>query len=387
METNSAANAQPTSTPASAPTSTPPAAESSRFRSSSGAGSASSGSRTSSSGIKTQEVRLPNGVVDSRAVTSDSPVVSTPDGQAMYRTGPLRRGSEYYQGDALADFRSTKGNVNPSVTPGLLSNPYRDDGTARLPNDTKEKGLYTENNYWYTGNGNEVVEGRKGGAYYRNNSNTNVLVAGGLIPGNEQPGAAMTVVKRGGEEVQALRPPAQNEGLRNGGQPEIYNSVGNIDPTDAVGWRYSNARPNDDPANSDYGTAQYAYRTDVIGSDENLFAGLSTNEGYDPELSQKPGYGIALYSRDKTTGEETLQGLVHMDYQGGDTATARMWGNPASNPQAGEVGVSMQIGKDQLGENIEFVYEYKTPSDITALLDSKVGEEGYVTNEVKSTKI
>jgi len=372
----------PTSSPAATSTPATTSNDSSSSGTDSGAASnnqnANSGNNAGGSG-GTQHVPGNYGQGPS-SVSSSEPVQSNENGDGWERHGPLRRGSEYQSADPLNQFREQKGNLDPNATPGLLTNPYRNDGTAKSPNyDTNATGLYTEGNKWQNSQG-QIVDGQQGVATLNNKTDQQIIVTGGMIPGNEQPGAAMTVVKPGESGVQAPRPP---EGER---QPEIYASVGNLDPTDGIGWHQSERRPANNPSTDDYGTPGYAYKTDVIGNNGNVYAGLSTNEGYDPALSQKPGYGVALYGKDGQTGERSLLGVTDVVYNGGNTAQARLWADPSGNPSTTEPGVTAQFGQGQINGGT-FEYEFVSPEAANQLINERrsANPSGYVERTVQST--
>ena len=191
---------------------------------------------------------------------------------------------------------SGRGQINPACVTGLLSNPYRLDGTslnrgAYIPDGfTGHIPIFTEGNMWpYVGssqptpphgdlncdtglyyvNGEAVktsnedllVEGTSG-AYLINKTPYSITLTSGMYPGNEMPGQVMTMIYY--DSTQSLRVPVPippygwyaHSGLE-GTVPEMYVSVAGLDPLDAVGWHYSCMPACTTPG--DLGVPQFAY--------------------------------------------------------------------------------------------------------------------------------
>jgi hypothetical protein len=237
-----------------------------------------------------------------------------------------------YGSDPFTAFRPARGLVNPATMPNILSSPFRSDGTAlpcgyELPTDlTAQVVLYTEGNNWPVLGAKQVYPDPYlypsqpwpyyAGICFLNNKtlpmsscgdsvplelttpgldivkvvnsvpNVGVLIAGGSMPGSEQPGQVMTTVNPG-ESKSFPVPPI---GWYNFLQPEMYISVAGLDPVDAVTWHHNS------PTHPDLGTPGFAYIFNVmISSTGSMMVGFRKNEGYDVNLSPDPGYGLALY--------------------------------------------------------------------------------------------
>jgi len=73
-------------------------------------------------------------------------------------------------------------------------------------------------------------------------------------------------------------------------------------------------------------------------------------------------------------------------YNGGNTATARMWADQRGNPETGEPGVTAQFGQGQINGG-DFEYVLITPEAADQLINEKRGENpsGYVERNLQST--
>jgi hypothetical protein len=264
-----------------------------------------------------------------------------------------------------------RGFVDPSCQLGLLSNPYRDDGTAlnagsAIPGTfTGHVPVFTEGNMWpFVGpdqpqppHGNleadagiYLVDGRltvtkrpllvpgETGATIENLSPYGILVSSGSYPGDEQPGQVMTAIAPGQTAPMPIPPKGwYPDASGNPRVPELYASVAGLDPTDAVGWHDSNTVP-------DYGTPGFAYTfggkyANVPGqTSPYLFVGFNRNEGYDPILSADPGYGVEL-TMQTAGGARTLVAITDIHPTGPRSARQDMWAaaqfNPGPNAQGG----------------------------------------------------
>ena len=116
-------------------------------------------------------------------------------GVQLLRSGPVKLcDNRKCTGDALSDFRVKRGGINPSCETGLLSNPYREDGTslnqgAYIPDGfTGHVPVFSEGNWWpYIGDDQPLPPhddlNCDTGAYYQNGervltSNEPLFVAG-----------------------------------------------------------------------------------------------------------------------------------------------------------------------------------------------------------------
>jgi hypothetical protein len=106
----------------------------------------------------------------------------------------------------------------------------------------------------------------------------------------------------------------------------VWVSKKDIDPGTLEGWHQSNARPDDDPNKEDHGTPGFAYG--VMVRDNGRLSpsfSMSTSEGYDPEITNDPGYGMALYAY--SGGQKYLVAAVSIQDIEGDSATGIAYGN------------------------------------------------------------
>ncbi len=322
-------------------------------------------------------------------------------GQGMIRSGPIQRVPGWiYIGDVLEPFRQERGYVDPSALTGLLSNPYRDDDGTGLnagygipPDFTGHIPVYTEGNYWpfigpyqpqpphndmHADSGIYFIDGVRvktveplllpgeKGAIVHNATEYSILLSSGSYPGNEQPGQVITVVNPG-QTVDLPIPPKgwYPDGSGNPRVPELYVSVAGLDPMDVPGWHESYTTP-------DYGTPGFAFTfgskyTPMPGADEDfLFVGFNTNEGYDPRLSQDPGYGVALYFQ-ANGGTKELYAVTDLYVTSPNTAAQDLWALPRFNP-----GINAQGGLSAFPNAAEgsgqFIYELITHQQAQLLL-------------------
>ncbi len=304
---------------------------------------------------------------------SNTPPYSGPDhttqeGQGLARKGKVVRYPGYaYPSNVMEEWHKKRGFVDPSTTTGLLSNPYRVDGTSLnyglgVPsNFTGHVPVLTEGNYWpYIGPqqgdpgsyGNLEIDA---GIYFQNGqvvstsepllrkgldrvtivnkTSYGYLVSSGVFPGNEQPGQVMTIIHANGR-AQLPIPPKDWWSMSNGQNlvPEVYSSVAGLNPLDAPGWKHSSWSPQypGGVQGKDFGTGGFAYTFgSLYGANEYsniLFAGFHTNEGYDPLVSGDPGYGCAFY----INGE--LQAVMDIQLTGTYTAQAILVAHQNHNP-------------------------------------------------------
>ncbi len=298
-------------------------------------------------------------------------------GEGMNRTGFVHRYKDWiYPNNILSEWKKTRGNINPQSISGLLTNPYRQDGTSlsygiSIPsNFTGKIPIFTEGNWWPTignsqtppltysdlstdtgiaySNGNIVnttTVTRRGIDRVKivNKTPYSYLVSSGTFPGNEQPGQVMTVIPPNGDNQLPIPPKDWWEFSFNGGQvisavPEVYSSVAGLNPLDAPGWKHSSWSPmyKGGIQAKDYGTAGFAYtfgslfgRNDGVYDLTNvLFAGFHTNEGYDPLVSGDPGYGCAFYINGK------VQAVMDISLTSKYTAKAVIVANKRHNPES-----------------------------------------------------
>ncbi|WP_027395461.1 family 31 carbohydrate-binding protein [Aquimarina latercula] len=296
------------------------------------------------------------------------------NGEGMNRMGFIHRYENWiYPNNILSEWKKNRGDLNPSSASGLLSNPYRNDGTSlsygiTIPNNFNGKiPVFTEGNWWPTIGNNQGAPLTYGdletdtGATFQNGqivNNPNItrrgidrvkivnntpysyLVSSGTFPGNEQPGQVMTVIPANGE-AQLPIPPKDWWGFNFNGQfihavPEVYSSVAGLNPLDAPGWKHSSWSPRYSGGEQarDFGTGGFAYTFgSLFGRNDGnfdlsnvLFAGFHTNEGYDPLISGDPGYGCAFY----INGE--IQAVMNISLTGTHTAQAILVAQTRHNP-------------------------------------------------------
>lgn len=290
-------------------------------------------------------------------------------GIGMNRKGFIHRYPNWvYPTNILAVWRKTRGGINPSVTPGVLTNPLRRDGTSLsyglgIPaNFTGHVPVFTEGNKWpHIGKNQKLPKqynnlGTDAGPFYKNGkpvatrealvrnginrvtivnkTRYSYLVSAGVFPGNEQPGMTLTVINPYGKGQLPIPPKDWwtirnlNTGAPMSAVPEVYSSVAGLNPLDALGWKHSSWSPKYKGGDQrrDFGTGGFAYtiaalfgRNDgVYDLSNTLFAGFHTNEGYDPLVSGDPGYGCAFYINGrlqavmdiKLTGKYTAQAIL-----------------------------------------------------------------------------
>lgn len=297
------------------------------------------------------------------------------NGDGMNRLGFIHRYENWiYPDSVLAEWKKERGGISPSKFNGVLSNPYRIDGTSlsygvTMPNNFSGKvPVFTEGNNWPLIGPNQTSPttytdlGTDTGVSYQNGqliSNTIVtregetgitivnktgysyLVSSGMFPGNEQPGQVMTVVNPNGSVPMPI-PPKDWWWINFNGNsfyaiPELYSSVAGLNPLDAPGWKHSSWSPRYTGGIQcrDYGTGGFAYTFgSKYGDNEDgayanrdiIFAGFHTNEGYDPLVSGDPGYGCAFY----TNGN--LEAVMDITLTGSHTAQAIIVSQEANNP-------------------------------------------------------
>ncbi len=358
----------------------------------SGGGSAQGGTSGSGSGGSGAACTYssPTGVSSAPPYTgSDAMDPSAAPG--LTRSGPLKRFANWaYTGDVLAAFRQKRGFVDPSCQTGLLSDPYRDDGTALntgyvIPsNFSGHIPVFTEGNNWpfigpnqpqpphgnlqadagiYLLNGKLTITQRpllvpgEIGATVTNKTNYGILISSGSYPGDEQPGQVMTPVAAGQTAPMPIPPKGwYPDGSGNPRVPELYISVAGLDPMDAVGWHISNTNP-------DYGTPGFAYTlggkyTKIQGqASQYLFMGFNRNEGYDPILSADPGYGIELFMT-PSGGTRTLVAITDINTTGARSARQDLWAASQFNPQQNVQGGLSAFPNGP--EGTKFEYEFVT---------------------------
>ncbi len=327
-------------------------------------------------------------------------------GPNMYRSGKILRTEGWvYNDDPLADFRVKRGFVDPTAHPGILSNPYREDGTTLnkgyyIPNNfTGHIPVYTEGNNWpflgphqphagyqdfetdaglYFVNGQlvektepYVVQGEKG-ATVVNKTPYGVLISSGSFPGNEQPGQVMTIVKSG--ETKPLPIPPKDwfyYGVDGDTKaPELYISVAGLDPMDVPGWHYSTLSP------IDFGTTGFAYQFSTKyfrpsgQSTYYIMPGFNKNEGYDPWLAGDPGYGVALYQKDPGQNARLIA-VTDLYLTSETTAKQDLWATAGLNTFVDANG-GLSAGP-AAAEGTEFIYEFITHEAAQSILSSKGG--------------
>jgi hypothetical protein len=307
-------------------------------------------------------------VTDTPIYTGGLPISAPTAGLGMMRGGMVARVDGYvYGSDALAPFKKDTAVVKPSSMPHVLSNPHRKDGTALNAhyawpeNFTGHVPVYTEGNWWpFVGKDQPqpphsdlaadsglffrdgklvdpvavadplVVPGETG-AFVVNKADVSVLITSGSYPGNEQPGQVMTPVNPGETKPMPIPPLGWfPDGSGTPRVPELYASVGGLDPMDAPGWHKSGAT-------MDYGTPGFCYTfggryTEMLGN-QWLFAGFNGNEGYHPPISGDCMYGVALYVEDEGKPKE-LVAITDLNTSKQDLCAIPRF-NPQVNSQQG----------------------------------------------------
>ena len=308
--------------------------------------------------------------------------------------------------DVLAPWRVDRGFVLPSQITGLLSSPYHSTGLSMNqfssipPNYTGHVPVYSEGNYWpFVGSG-QVLPNNQGtdrdlvqdaGLYFVNGevvatqeplfvqgdnrlravneTDYSYLITAGSFPGTEQPGQVMNILNPG----ETITVPLAPDGWwPDAVVPETYSSVAGLNPLHAPGWHHSSWSPTEYPGGiqaRDFGTPGFAYNLDPNvdykpGITQNvLFAGLRSAEGYDPLISGDPGYGLAFYI------DNELRGVIDIvktdDYNAVATLVAHNDGNPA-NRQQGPIQVASAIIAVQPNQQGE--YRYITHAAAQALI-------------------
>ena len=362
------------------------------------------------------------------AQVSDTPPSNEPNfvvdisenGPGLSRNGKVARFANWVypaNQDVLAPWRADRGFVLPSQIPGLLSNPYHKTGLAMnifagVPNNyTGHVPVYSEGNFWPFVGPQQILPNNQGvdrdlvqdaGLYFVNGqvvateeplfvagdnrlkavnqTDYSYLITAGSFPGTEQPGQVMNILNPGETITVPLAP---NGWWPDAVVPETYSSVAGFNPLHAPGWHHSSWSPSEYPGGiqaRDFGTPGFAYNLDPNvdfrpGITNNvLFAGLRSAEGYDPLISGDPGYGLAFY----TDGE--LQGVIDMqltdEYNAVATLVAQNRHNPA-NRQQGPITVASAIIAVQPSEQGE--YRYITHSAAQALISEFRNQSGWTT--------
>lgn len=329
-------------------------------------------------------------------------VFSQTDG--MNRMGFVHRYDNWvYPDNVLSEWKKKRGDIDPSIMNGVLSNPYRQDGTSLsygidIPSGfTGKIPVFTLGNQWPIIGSNQTAPltykdlETDTGVQYQNGQitgNTTItrtgiqritivnktpysfLISSGVFPGNEQPGQVMTIVNPNQNSQLPIPPKDWWEFVFNGSLisavPEVYSSVAGLNPLDAPGWKHSSWSPRytGGAQERDFGTGGFAYtfgslfgRNDgTYDLSNTLFAGFHTNEGYDPLVSGDPGYGCAFYINGQ------LQAVMDISLTGKHTAQAILVAqtrhNPAPEPSAfgpGNSHLKSIIGV-QPGEKAELHY-------------------------------
>ena len=347
-----------------------------------------------------------------KAVGDDTPpyvgsnFIDGASGNMMYRDGMVMRTTNWvYNSDPLSAFREKRGFVDPTAHPGILSNPYREDGTALnrgyyIPNNfTGHIPVYTEGNNWpfigpfqphsnyqdfetdaglYFTNGTLynksepfVVPGEDG-AKVVNKTPYGILISSGSFPGNEQPGQVITIVNPNEEKPLPI-PPKDWFYYGVAGDtkaPELYISVAGLDPMDVPGWHYSTLQP------IDFGTTGFAYQfstkyTKPSGqSSYFIMPGFNKNEGYDPALAGDPGYGVALYQVDPGQNKRLIA-ITDLYITSGTSAQQDLWGAPGINTFTDAQG-GLSAGPSAI-DGTEFIYEFISHEEAQQMLSGKSG--------------
>eukprot|EP00937_MAST-01D_sp_MAST-1D-sp2_P006006 g6006.t1 len=126
-----------------------------------------------------------------------------------------------------------------------------------------------------------------------------VLVSTSTMPGWEQPGLGMQLVRGSDRDAGSLRV-APYGGMGNDekgfGPPEMWFSKENVAPLTAVMWSLI-----DPSVGVDFGTAGYAYMTGATMLSEGGY-NIFLNEGYSAKYTADPAYGLALMFCDADAG-------------------------------------------------------------------------------------
>lgn len=307
-------------------------------------------------------------------------------GDGMSRTGFVNKYKDFkYPENVLSAWKKDKEGISPKLVTGLLSNPYRNDGTALsygvvIPSDFNGRiPVFTYGNWWpvigskqtapltykdlTTDTGAIYINGkveqstaitRKGIDRVKivNKTPYSYLVSAGVFPGNEQPGQVMTIIGSNGSGQLPIPPKDWWEFNFNdkliSAVPEVYSSVAGLNPLDAPGWKHSSWSPkyNGGVQSKDFGTPGFAYvfsslfgrNDDGFDLTKTLFSGFHTNEGYDPLVSGDPGYGCAFYI------DDVLQAVMDISLTGTYTAKAILLAqskhHPGSEKSAFDDGIS-----------------------------------------------
>ena len=352
---------------------------------------------------------------------SNEPNLAVNDnGPGLNRNGRIARYPNWVypaNEDVLAPWRVSRGFVDPGAIQGLLSNPYHKTGLAMnvfsgVPeNFTGHVPVYSEGNYWPFVGPQQVLPNNQGsdrdlvqdaGLYFidgqvvateeplfvlgddrlraKNETDFSFLITAGSFPGTEQPGQVMNILNPG----QTITVPLAPEGWwPDAVVPETYSSVAGLNPLHVPGWHNSSWSPGEYSGGiqaRDFGTPGFAYNLDPNvdyspGFTQNvLFAGLRSAEGYDPLISGDPGYGLAFYI------DNELVGVIDMvktdDYNAVATLVARNDTNPA-NRQQGPITVASAIIAVQPNQQGE--YRYITHAAAQALIDQNRNLSGWTT--------
>ena len=309
----------------------------------------------------------------------DGDLYQAQQGLGLSRMGFVHRYPDFvYPPEVMNEWLKTRGQIRPDSMPGVISNPYRYDGTGLntfigIPPDfTGHVPVFTIGNNWpFIGwqqgdpkSYNELTTDT--GPYYIdgkivntaepityqgvervtivNNTPYSYLVSAGMFPGNEQPGQVMTIVDSSAT-VQLPIPPRDwwtitnlNTGAPMPAVPEVYSSVAGLNPLDAPGWKHSSWSPKYKEGNQnwDFGTGGFAYTFGSLFGTGDLsdwfFAGFHTNEGYDPLVSGDPAYGCAFYVDDVL--EAVMDILPFDSLRAQATIVAKDKNNPAQQISA-----------------------------------------------------
>ena len=296
------------------------------------------------------------------------------NGEGMSRMGFIHRYDNWVYPDAvLLEWQKSRGGIEPASTSGLLTNPYRSDGTSlsygiELPSSfTGKIPVFTQGNWWPTIGKSQTAPltysdlNTDTGATYNTGkviSNSTIttkgidkikivnktpysyLVSSGVFPGNEQPGQVMTIIDPNDTGQLPIPPKDWWEfnfrGNLISAVPEVYSSIAGLNPLDAPGWKHSSWSPKYTGGiqAKDFGTGGFAYTFgSLFGRNDGtfdltkvLFAGFHTNEGYDPLVSGDPGYGCAFYI------DDAIQAIMDINLTGTHTAQAILIAQKKHNP-------------------------------------------------------